>query len=125
MKRSLPARIGRFVIWVTLVCVVLGYWVRIGPGVNLVNYWRLHAGMSMEEVEALLGEEDLVSTQGLPIRIPNQGCIQHWVGYSGSATLVFDSSGRLVLKEWDPSIRKRTHLDRTMGRWIGVQEVRE
>src|ERR1700733_5321110 len=93
------------------------------PGATFVNYCRISAGMSVKEVQDLLREPENgpLWRSGTPIRISNQGWIEHWRGSGGSITLIYDVDSRVVVKEWDWSDRNRSFLDD----WLGVPQIRE
>ena len=106
----------RFVIYGVLGFVLLAFaFFRygVGRGVTLLNYQYVTPGMTMEEVNDVLGESNNPAPwpYGQPIRVPNQGCAQHCRGYGGTIIVFYDTNARVVAKEWDWSNRKNGALD--------------
>jgi hypothetical protein len=81
--------------------------------------------MSFQEVEGLLGDPNNKMRYGTPIRVPNQGCVEDWIGNAGTIVLYYDQDGRVVEKEWDSARRKRSLFDEIGDYVIGRQQIRE
>lgn len=73
-----------------------------GPGVTLVNYFRIPKGASFQEVEdLLLNEADGPCWRyGQPVLFENQGCAEYWRGLGGTIIVFYDAEGHVVTKQW-------------------------
>jgi hypothetical protein len=94
--------------------VLLVAWWRLGldGGVTLLGYNRIADGMTMAEMDEVLGEPNQPAPwpYGTPIRVPNQGCAQHWLGKAGIIIVYYDSDGLVAGKEWIWILRERFEL---------------
>jgi hypothetical protein len=118
----------RFLIYGCLAIIAI-IWIGsrfFGPGSMFVPYCRIHAGMTASEVEALLdiNGNGPAWRSGTPIRVPNQGWIEGWQGYATTITIVYDTRGCVVEKDWNASEHQGSLLN-DIARQMGVRQVRE
>jgi outer membrane protein assembly factor BamE (lipoprotein component of BamABCDE complex) len=92
-----------------------------GPGVTKANFYRIEDGMSLAQVEALLGPPDYNSPSGRNWELLYNGKthVGHtrrvWGGDDGGARIDFDEEGRVFSKTWVDN--PESFLDR-LRRWF-------
>lgn len=85
------------------------------PGVTKANLDRIEIGMTVDEVNAILGPPEWHGETNNP-----NLCIC-WVGNDGRGSVYFDTSGRISSKTWDE--REQSILER-ISRWVWPEEMR-
>lgn len=91
------------------IVISLVLWWRLGVGgVTLLGYLRILPGMTMEEVNDVLGESGTPPPwpNGYPVNVPNQGCAQEWCCYAGNVTVFYGTDGRVIDREWRSTVRE-------------------
>jgi hypothetical protein len=86
--------------------VSLYIWLAPSGGINRMSVLRIKAGMSHEEVEAVLG-------------LPHGGFANHryWNGDTGTIIVWFDDDGKVTMRYFSPSAS--SFFDKVY-RWIGI-----
>jgi hypothetical protein len=85
------------------ICLTLGVLAIMPPrpGVTKANFDRIEEGMTLPEVEAILGSDrgsrGIVTEVFLPIGHE----IEEWGGDEGFANIVFDERRRVIRKDWN------------------------
>jgi hypothetical protein len=108
----------RWLKWFVLLAVlgVAGFacyvWLAPGGGVNRMTVLRIKAGMSHEQVEAVIG----LPHGGRGI-VAGYGEFREWCGDAGTINVWFDEAGRVTGRDFSPS--ESSCLDKVY-RWIGI-----
>jgi hypothetical protein len=99
MKRRYYAIAGLFP---ACFCVILALFAILPPrpGVTKANFDRIEVGMTLPEVEAILGTDRGSRPIVTDIMLPIGHEIEEWGGDEGFANIVFDEHKRMVSKDW-------------------------
>jgi len=127
------ARRKPVLLWAGLLVVLAGItlagwrWAVVQPGPTSANFWRLRAGMTPQEVDAILGPPSSVETHGGALRFHNYGELKWDTPYISAvfppprydaltdATLVLPAEGvHSVRLDQTPSLAGR------LLRWLGL-----
>ena len=90
------------------------------PGVTDANARRIRVGMTLEEVEALLGGLGEAIANGSEWEVRGQ-TVQwwRWVGSTGVVRVIVDETGRVVEARWRPSGKAPPGLLARLRAWLG------
>jgi hypothetical protein len=83
-------------------CVILAVLALLPPGprVTKTNFDRIEIGMTLSEVEAILGTDRGSRPIDTDIMLPIGHEIEEWGGDEGFANIIFDERKRMVRKDW-------------------------
>ena len=84
-------------------CVILAVLtvLPLHPGVTKANFDRIEIGMTLPEVEAILGTDRGSRPILTDIMLPIGHEVEEWGGDEGFANIIFDEGKRMVRKDWD------------------------
>lgn len=102
-----------------VVCVGLGLvgaslciWLAPGGGINRMSVLRIKAGMSHEQVEAVIGLRHSASAS-----VGGRGEIREWYEEAGIITVWFDEAGKVTERHFSTEVP--SFFDK-LYRWIGI-----
>jgi hypothetical protein len=111
--RMTKKRLGLIAVLPLTIAVTLGVLAMLppGPGVTKANYDRIQTGMSVQDVELLLGGT------ALPFHgFPHRGSeIFVWQGDDGALAFVEIADSSVISKQWHPSTESMTDK---LRRWL-------
>lgn len=92
-----------------------------GAGITKANYERITVGMTLQEVEAVLGcpPGDYTDGQALNPHLRDSAPCGQWLGFGGEVGVDFDPAGRVERKWYAPAViwtRRAPLWDRLTGR---------
>jgi hypothetical protein len=129
-KTSLSRRHWLYLLLAAIMAVVAAggwvYWLEVRPGITRQNAARIQDGMTIAEVEALLGgPAGDYQTPGRPHTTymyhyahPVGSVEKKWIGDEGLAIVAFDSEGRVVVHLYIDAADYSMHA--RLRRWIGL-----
>ena len=100
MKKRYLTVVGLLTAVVCVILTVLAM-LPLRPGVTKANFDRLEIGMTLPEVEAILGIDRGSRPILTDIMLPIGHEIEEWGGDEGFANIIFDERKRMVRKDWE------------------------